>query len=184
MTESKIKIIEKQYARRDILGYRSPYKDPFEYRPITSVEMDEVYSLIAKAPFFDVIPGTDPLSQTQIEFDILVEFAGSAYAPEHWLIAFKDGNPVGYVLPQRYWDVPEEGSIFALGVIPELQGRGYGKIIHSKGLEVLAQLGMASYVGSTETKNPAMIAIFLANDCKLSKIHRIEVDERGLQRII
>src|SRR5665213_544338 len=133
--------------------------------------MDEVYRLIAMAPFFDIQLGTDPLLQARTEFDVLVEHAASAYAPEHWLIAFNNGNPIGYVFPQRYWDVPKEGSIFAIGVLPEMQGRGYGKIIHAKGLKVLAQMGIASYVGSTETKNQAMIAIFLANGCRLSKIH-------------
>jgi ribosomal protein S18 acetylase RimI-like enzyme len=183
MTE-KNRIIEKQYARRDISGYRSPYDDPFEYRPIVSVGMDEVYRLIAKAPFFDIKFDSDQLAQARNEFDVLVEFAASAYAPEFWLLAFKDGNPVGYVFPQRYWDVPEEGSIFAIGVLPEMQRKGYGKIIHAKGLEVLAQMGITSYVGSTETKNSAMIAIFLVNGCQLSKIHRIEVYENGLQKII
>jgi len=146
--------------------------------------MDEVYRLIAMAPFFDIQPGMDPLSQARTEFDVLVEFAASAYAPEHWLIAFKDGSPVGYVFPQRYWDAPEEGSIFAIGVLPEFQGRGFGKIIHAKGLEILSELGMVRYAGSTETKNSAMIAIFLANGCHLTKTHTIEVDENGLQKII
>ncbi|MFI5201237.1 MAG: GNAT family N-acetyltransferase [Candidatus Kapaibacterium sp.] len=184
MTAETTRIIEKQYARRAISGYRSPYADPFEYRPILSVGMDEVYRFIAMAPFFDIQPDTDPLSQARTEFDVLVEFAASAYAPEHWLIACKDGNPVGYIFPQRYWDVPEEGSIFAIGVFPEMQGRGYGKILHAKGLEILARMGLRSYVGSTETKNFAMIAIFLANGCKLSKIHKIEVDENGLQTLL
>ena len=183
-TESKLRVIEKQYARRDISEYRSPYADPFEYRSISTVGFEEVYRLIALAPFFDVQPGADPLSQTRTEFELLVEFAAAAYAPEHWLVAFRDGIPIGYVFPQQYWDKPNEGSIFALGVIPELRGRGYGKIIHANGLDVLARMGLTGYVGSTETKNSAMIAIFIANGCKLSKIHKIEVDQNGVQTLI
>ncbi len=178
------RVIKKQYARRNIEGYRSPYNDSFEYRSTYTLGIDEICRLILMAPFFAIEPDTDSLLQARAEFDILVEHAGSAYAPEYWLVAFKDGNPVGYVFPQRYFDKMEEGSIFAIGVLPKFQGNGYGKVIHAKGLEMLAAMGVTSYVGSTEIENAPMIAIFLANGCELTKVHTIEVDENGIQRLI
>ena len=175
--ETAARTIEKQYARRNISGYRSPYADPFEYRSIVTVGIDEVFKLMA--PSVENKSNADSLAQAKIEFEEFVRFAGPFYLPENWLVAFKDGEAVGYVFPQQYWDKPEEGSIFSIAVLPELRDRGYGKIIHAKGLEVLAESGVESYVGSTEITNRAMIATFLANGCTLSKIHRIEVDESG-----
>ncbi len=104
--------------------------------------------------------------------------------PDKWLVAFISGNPIGYVFPQQFWDKPEEGSIFDIAVLPNFQGKGYGKILHAKGLEMLAEMGVENYVGSTEVENLPMIAIFLANGCVLTKIHTIEFDDYGNQRII
>ena len=118
------------------------------------------------------------------KFDSLVEFAGTAYQPKHWLIAYREGTPIGYVFPQRYFDIPEEGSIFDLAVVPEFRSNGYGKILHSKGLEMLASMGVTNYVGSTEIQNERMIAIFLANGCTLTKVRMIQIEEDGTQRFL
>jgi len=178
----KSRLIKKQYARRNLSGYRSPYTEVFKYRSIVSVGIEEVCKLMSS--FVDVRSDQNTITQARIKLDELIEFAGTLYNPNKWLVAFMNGNPIGYVFPQRYWDKPEEGSIFDIAVLPESQGRGYGKILHAKGLELLAEMGAKEYVGSTDVENIPMIAIFLANGCKLTKIHTIKFYGYDNQRII
>jgi GNAT superfamily N-acetyltransferase len=165
-------IIQKQYARRDITGYKSPYSDPFEYRSIVEIGMDEVCRTMI--PFNENKSAPDRFAQARIEFDELIEYAGTAYKPEYWYAATLGNKIIGVVFPQRYWDKMEEGSIFHIGVLPEHQGKGYGKILHAKGLETLATMGCTGYVGSTEIENARMISVFLANGCKLTAVREVE----------
>ncbi len=182
MNDGKARLIRKQYARRELLDYRSPYVDPFEYRSIETVSIVELCRLMI--PFVEAEQNQDVFEGAKKKLEGLIEFADSLYQPEKWLLAFKDSNPIGYVFPQRYWDKPEEGSIFDIAILPEMQGKGYGKILHAKGLQTLAEIGVKSYVGSTDVQNLPMIAIFRANGCQLTKVHTIEFDNYGNQRII
>ncbi|HWF44730.1 MAG TPA: GNAT family N-acetyltransferase [Candidatus Kapabacteria bacterium] len=179
-------IIKKQYARRNIAGYESPYHDPFEYRPIADISQPEFFQILSEVvevkPFMESKP--ERLARAEKEFFEWVEYAGLVYEPKHWYLAYLQGEPAGVIFPQRYWDKMEEGSIFHIGILPRFQGNGYGKILHAKSLETLAKMGVTSYVGSTGVSNERMIAVFLANDCTLTKIHTLEVDESGEQRII
>src|SRR5580692_11251114 len=134
MSDEKPKLIKKQYARRGLSGYRSPYTDPFEYRSIADVGIEEICRLMV--PFVEVKSDQNNFEQARAKLDDLIEFAGSLYQADHWLIAFINGQPIGYVFPQRYWDQPEEGSIFDIAILPEMQGRSYGRILHAKGLEM------------------------------------------------
>jgi len=179
-------IIKKQYARRNIAGYQSPYNDPFEYRPIADINQQEFFQILSEVLHSTPIieSKAERLARAEKEFLEWVEYAGVVYGPKHWYLAYLEGEPTGVVFPQQYWDKMEEGSIFHIGILPRFQGNGYGKILHAKGLETLAKRGVTSYVGSTGVSNERMIAVFLANGCTLTKIHTIEVDENGEQRII
>lgn len=170
-------IFEKQYFRRSIEGYRSPYDDPFEYRSVTDVGEEAVIRLML--PFVDDKSNPDKLAQARIEWFGLTDSDITMYRPENWLAAYQNGEPIGIVFPTRYIDVPEEGSISMIGVFPEHQGKGYAKILHAKGLEALAAMGATKYVGSTEVENKRMIATGLRNGCHLTKVYKIRVDELG-----
>ena len=168
---------QKQYARRSIEGYTSPYDDPFEYRTVLDIGEEEVIRMMI--PFVEDKTNPDQLAQARIEWDGYSVAEITSYHPENWLIAFKDDAPIGVVFPTRYLDQPEEGSISFIGVLPVWQGRRFGKILHAKGLEALAKMGVTRYVGSTEISNKPMLATFLANGCAFTKIRTIQVDELG-----
>jgi ribosomal protein S18 acetylase RimI-like enzyme len=107
------------------------------------------------------------------------EHADEALNLKNWLLAYRDGKLAGAVFAQRYFDKPEEGSIFFIGLTPEFRGKGLAKILHAKGLELLSNEGCTGYVGSTDIQNTAMIAVFKANDCTLTTIRKIDTD-RGI----
>lgn len=166
-------IIQKQYARRNIEGYRSRYEDSFEYRSILRVDDQTTEHLLVKAMSDSLARdiGEDGWSSLS-DFR---EFAGAAYHPETWCIAYRENEPIGVVFAQRYEDKLEEGSLFFIGLLPEYRGKGYAKLLHAKGLEMLSDFGVKEYVGSTDVKNIAMIRAFAANGCRLYAIREVEI---------
>ena len=50
-------------------------------------------------------------------------------------------------------------------VNPEFRGKGFGKIIHSIGLDFLRENNILKYKGSTDIENKSMISIFMINNC-------------------
>ncbi len=170
-------IFEKQYFRRSIEGYRSPYNDPFEYRTVQELGEERVIAMMV--PFIDDISNPDRIAQSRIEWNSMTWDDGAKYRPENWLVAYIDGVPIGVVFPTRYVDMPSGGSLSTIGIFPEHQGKGYSKILHAKGLESLAAMGLKDYVGSTEVTNTRMIATALLNGCELTKVYKIQVDELG-----
>jgi RimJ/RimL family protein N-acetyltransferase len=168
--------IRKQYARRDILGFASPYADPFHYRTLAHLGKDEFV-----AAFKRVCVGSQGLDvlfyleKPEAEFDWLIGYAGSAFDANNWLLAFQAERLAGMVLPQCFHDRPEEGTLFHIALVPEFRRLGYGKVLHAKGLEELARLGAVRYVGSTHVDNSAMIRVFQQNGCMLTAVHEREV---------
>jgi GNAT superfamily N-acetyltransferase len=167
-------IIQKQYARRNIEGYTSPYEDSLTYLSIGGLEVAVVkqvlHAAMAASLARDIVAEEDGSA-----LEHFIEFAGDAYHPETWVIAYQDNKPVGLVFPQRYDDKPEEGSLFMIGVVPEFRGKGLSKILHAKGLELLASVGVKEYVGSTDVKNEPMIRTFASNGCRLYAVRDIEI---------
>ncbi len=170
-------IFEKQYFRRSIEGYRSPHSDPFEYRTVQDIGDEKVIAMMV--PFLDDTSNPDRLAQSRIEWNSMTWDDGAQYLPENWFVAYKEGEPIGVVFPTRYNDMPSEGSLSTIAIFPEHQGKGYAKILHAKGLEMLAVMGVTEYVGSTEITNTRMIATALRNGCRLTKVYKIKVDELG-----
>jgi RimJ/RimL family protein N-acetyltransferase len=169
-------IISKQYARRSIEGYQSPYSESLEYRSISELSNSEVVRLLAETMRDGRARDFDP-TQPELEFNQMIEFAGTAYHPETWVAAYREGEPIGLVFAQRYDDKPSEGSEFFIGVLPPFRGQGLGKVLHAKGLEMLSKLGVQEYVGSTDVQNEAMIRTFAANGCRLYAIREVEIKQ-------
>jgi len=170
-------IFEKQYFRRRIEGYMSPYSDPFNYRTVSEVGEEKVCMLML--PFVDDTTNPDREAQARIEWQGLMDSEMNTHRLDNWLVAYEGEVPIGVVFPTRFDDVLDQGSLSTIGIFPEHQGKGYGKILHAKGLATLAAMGVTKYVGSTDVNNAPMIAVALANGCTLTKIYKIEVDELG-----
>jgi ribosomal protein S18 acetylase RimI-like enzyme len=162
--------IEKAFVERDVTGYRSPYDDPFEYVTFAEAGRDAfvetLSSIYVGNPNRDAVePGSD--------FDAMVEYAGAAFAPNAWKLAYYEGTVAGLVLPQLYPEEPDEGSLFYFGVVPALRGRGHGKVLHARGLEDLARAGAIRYFGSTDVLNEPVLRIFEAHGCKRTRLRRL-----------
>jgi GNAT superfamily N-acetyltransferase len=162
-------------------GYCSPYNDQFEYRSILDFPIEEIHRLMI--PFLDDISAPDPLARAGTDFSWLIEHAGTAFDPEYWYVASLNSDPAGVVYPQlledRRWD---DGSIWHIGVLTEFRGRGYGKILHARGLETLRALGAKKNVGSTEVENSRMLRVFQANDCNILFARFIQEFDNGCGR--
>jgi len=172
-------VFEKQEFRRSIEGYRSPFDDPFLYKTIDEVGRDEVVRMLL--PFIDGVSNLDPFAQGWIEFQDLIDLAGTAFQPQDWLVAYLGQDPVGVVFPSRWENYdPSKGSIKMIAIVPEMQGRGFAKILHAKGIEVLASIGVTTYIGSTEMENTRMIQTFLTNGCERTRVLKYVMNERGM----
>lgn len=156
----------KIFVRKELDGYTSPYNDPFTYRTLHEIGRNAFIAAMTTASEGDMFEEEE--RNPEREFDELIEYAGSAFDPHHWRMALLDGVPAGVVLPQPYHDAPHKGTLFYIGVLPAFRGRGFGKILHAAGLEYLARLPVATYVGSTDTRNTAMAAVFQRNGCVVS----------------
>jgi RimJ/RimL family protein N-acetyltransferase len=154
----------KAFVERNLEGYRSPSEDVLEYRSLAEIGEDrfiEIMTEAAKGDPFEDVTERDPKE----DFRELVEYAGERFDPTWWQVAFLDGEPVGVVLPQAFADEEGEGSLFYVGVLPRHRGHGFGRALHAAGLAFLSNHRIEHYIGSTDTRNAPMVAIFVANGC-------------------
>lgn len=164
-------IIQKQYARRSLVGYTSPYVDPFRYVPILELPQEEVLQIFHDSVFASCGRDVD----RDADFQHCVKAAREQYDPSIWMIVYLEDEPVGIVFPQRIGDAPELGSVYHIGLMPKHRGKGYGKILHAKAMQLLAEKGLEKYLGSTDVKNAPMIKIFQTNGCELHTIRWIKI---------
>jgi RimJ/RimL family protein N-acetyltransferase len=157
----------KCFVERSLVGYVSRQPALFAYRTLETVGEDEFIAIMARAavgdPFEDVTQ-----SNPREDFNELVAYAGKAFDPVRWRVAYLDDEPVGVVLPQPYPKSPLEGTLFYVAVLPSFRGRGYGTGLHAAGLAFLAEQGLTRYVGSTDVRNTAMMRAFERNGCKVT----------------
>ncbi len=155
----------KVFVERNIAEYESPYEDDFTYKTLAELGEERFLELMARASEGD--PFEDSTARdTLADFRELVDYAGDKFDPTWWRAAYRNGTPVGVVLPQEFADRDAEGSLFYVGVLPQFRGHGYGKRLHAAGLEFMARNGIEHYVGSTDSRNMPMLAVFAANECK------------------
>lgn len=151
--------IERQYFQKKLLNYNSPYEDHFLY---------EEFSEAKKAIF------SETLNKTEIGLSIeeMRCYIGEKFNPNYWKLAYLDGEIVGMVLPYIMKENDKKGGIIYIGLVPKFREQGFGKIIHAKGLKILAEANVELYEGSTESKNTYMLKVFSKNHCTKNKITR------------
>jgi len=162
---------EKLYVERH-LGHGSlPCPaDPFSY---ASLEICGEEAFVATLAQLEGPPvGFSPREWARQGYAELVALAGSAFQPAHWLLATRDGQVAGLLLPQRFPDQATEGTLFYMGLLPAWRGKGLGAVIHARGLAELAVLGVTRYLGSTPSHNQAMIQVFSRNGCQSLGLRR------------
>ena len=96
----------------------------------------------------------------------MLEYGGKEYADKNWKLAYSGDEIVGIVMPQIEPQDSSKGGVLYMSVLEKFHGKGYGKILHAKGLQDLAQMGVKNYEGSTDSINIPMLKIFKKNDCQ------------------
>lgn len=100
----------------------------------------------------------------------LVTFAGEMFDPSRWVLVSDEAGDVGMILPQQFAGEDDEGALFYLGVFRERRGAGWGRQLHAWGLRQLRDMGLGTYMGSTDEANAPMAKIFAANGCETKLI--------------
>jgi RimJ/RimL family protein N-acetyltransferase len=157
--------LSKSLFRRGLADYRMPYTDPLRYRTLDEVPRELFQEVLEAAHIGD--PLEESAADDRSALETYISLAGQAYESRRWRIAELDGVPVGVILPQPYPDMPTLGTLFHIGVLPEFRGRGLGRILHAKGLELLSG-EVDTYVGSTHVLNAPMIRVFERNGCEFT----------------
>lgn len=164
--------MRKPYVKRNLIGYTNPHPVPFTFRSLSELGTTGFAQALAEACggslSRDVLT-TDPV--TDLEESIAE--AGSAFDPKAWTAAYLDGRLAGVCLPQRYPDVPRQGTMLNIGIVPEFRGQGLGRTLHAAGLELLARQGVEEYIGSTDADNSHMLKVFDANGCRITGVWRL-----------
>ncbi|MEK6705520.1 MAG: hypothetical protein AABZ06_07005 [Bdellovibrionota bacterium] len=118
---------EKQFVERELLNYVSPYQDPFIYRSVTEDGISRLGQLFEAIIGSSLSRDDQDISHEELLKE-LIDLAGSDFDPSWWLMAYLDGRPSGFILPQRHPVKLYLGTIFHLGILPGLRGKKYGRI--------------------------------------------------------
>lgn len=167
-------IISKQkiFVEKNLENYLFPYENIFTYKSLVQTGKDYFIQVMTEASTGDPFENMENRDPDE-DFQELIDYAGNKYNPENWKIAFLENEIIGVILPQAFADRKNEGSIFYLGVVPDFRGKGFGKILHSKALIDLKEIGIDHYKGSTDSRNKPMIKIFQENQCLQSGLQII-----------
>jgi ribosomal protein S18 acetylase RimI-like enzyme len=157
---------DKSYYRRKIAHFVSPFENRFQLVSLQEIGessfleiYNETYSGNLNRNFNNDFPESD--------FRSNIESAGNLFDPCSWYVVLEKSSPVGILLPQRFPDSTHDGTLMCVGLLPFARGRGYGKILHAKGMEILASQGATDYIGSTDVQNLPMKKVFEKNGCEL-----------------
>ncbi len=170
--------LEKAYVRRPLVGYRSPWGDPFRYRTLGRAGEAGALRVLAEVTREAIDREIEGRRAAGLLRD-LKRHAGPGLDARAWLLASLDGRPAGLVFPQRIGD---RGFLLYLGLVPASRGRGLGKVLHAQGLAALAAAGAREYIGSTDALNIPMRRIFAANGCApigIRRYYRLTSSPRG-----
>lgn len=165
---------EKYYVDKSLSGLVLHCKeDHFQYRSMKELGthvFEGVLDLVlseTKSRDLQARKGKDELRR-------LIELAENEFYPENWYIAFLGNDPIGLILPQKFPDSLKEGTLYVIGIVPQFRQKGFSKILHIKGLQILISLGINRYVGSTDVGNSAMIKVFSANGCNYLGVRQLD----------
>lgn len=153
---------KKLFYEKFLINHSFNYEDIFEYKSIRDIGEDKFITVFDEATKGD--KERDEITGFTY-YQAIKEDANKTFSPDRWKVVILKDNIIGMIMPQVFWDIPEEGSVFHIGVLPKYRNKGYGKMLHSKCLELLKNEGVKRYVGSTLEENIAMNKVFEKNDC-------------------
>lgn len=162
--------VEKAYVRRELGDWVSPYPDPLALVSLTDVGdaamIQALGEAMAGSPARDLRTG-DPAG----EFHEMRALEGDTHDPAAWTLALLDGEVAGVILANRF-PVNDEGTFTFIGVTQRFRGRGLGRVLHARGLEVLQRMGLRRYLCSTDVRNTPMLRLYARHGCRPFDIRR------------
>ncbi len=164
----------KQVFLKNLVTHDFLYHDIFKYRSIDKTGMEK---------FFEVFRASvDNPIRTLARFKRYIHKIKREYKNKdgisNWMLVFLNRKPIGIIMPfkiltympPRFSKLIEVGTLLNIALLPEEREKRYGRIIHSRGLMILKDMGLKTYMGSTETNNHAMLKVFKLNKCRKSMI--------------
>lgn len=152
----------KNLFTRNLRTFSPNYKDIFKYKSFNELELYKLHKL-----FKHCIEGSiEDYARFRNYSKKLKRLVRNVYDYENWKVALLNNTAIGIIMPHVFPEDPKLGTLLNIGIRPKYRGKGYGRIIHAHGLELLKQMGAKKYLGSTEITNYAMVKVFELNGCK------------------
>jgi hypothetical protein len=151
-----------QVFKRNLTKFKFCYQDPFEYKSIKETGLKDFFEVFKKS-------AENPIKNFEkfkIYVNKMITLIKDTYDIGNWKIILLNKKPIGILMPHVFKENPELGVILNIGLLKNERGKGYGKIIHARGLELLKNMGAKRYKGSTGINNTAMLKVFKANGCR------------------
>lgn len=147
---------------RSLRNFNSPYKNVFKYHSISEAGIYKFFRLF-KLSMENSIRQFDQFKKYLNKIKKLIK---NTYDIDSWKVVSLNNTDIGIFMPHIFPENPKLGTLLEIGLKPKYRGKGYGRIIHAYGLELLRQMGAKKYLGSTEITNCAMVKVFQLNGCK------------------
>jgi RimJ/RimL family protein N-acetyltransferase len=157
--------VSRQTFKKNLVNFRFHRKDPFNYKSVNEAGQKIFFKVFKES-------AENPIrqfSRFKKYLGIIIKLTFKTYDIENWKIVLLNNKPIGIIMPHIFPENPELGTILNIGLIPNVRGKGYGRIIHAKGLELLKKMGAKKYMGSTDMNNHAMLRVFKSNGCRKCK---------------
>jgi GNAT superfamily N-acetyltransferase len=152
----------KMIYNKNLDEHEFKFNDIFEYRSLEQSGIDEFLET------YKLVQSDDPEGEIDPRTDVneLVEYAGKEYHPRNWFIVMLNEKPIGIIMPQKFAAEKSLAGLMHIGLIPQERNKGYGKILFSKSLQILKEIGIEKYMGSTNINNIPMRKVFESSGCK------------------
>lgn len=168
----KLKNSQAHYSL-DLTGFE--YK-PVETLPFTFKSLDNLDEEFFKDLLYTSLVG-DPIEALNDDtpdehFELSKDYP--TFNPAHWLLAYLDEKPVGFILANYNPDyAPDEvaGHMEYFSILPAFRNQGFGTQLHYYGMHYLKELGARVFYGNTSTENKGMNRLFEKSGCTQSPEH-------------
>lgn len=151
-----------QVFEKNLSRFKFRYNDPFEYLSINEAGLRLFFKVFKQSV-------ENPIKQFEkfkIYMDRMLNVTEKTYDIGNWKLVLLNKKPIGIIMPHIFQENPELGTLLNIGLVSAERGKGYGRIIHAKGLEILKGMGAKKYMGATDINNLAMLKVFIVNGCR------------------
>lgn len=132
-----------------------PEVAPIRIRTFRPGEDEEVWLKLNARAFAE-----HPEQGRMTRADLERRMAQPWFDPEGFFVAERDGRMVAFHWTKVHATEPPVGEVYVVGVDPDAQGLGLGRVLTLAGLHYLQDQALASVVLYVEASNAAAIALY------------------------